>query len=255
MAYPPGRPDATESPGSGLAVFDWRPLATYVFSRFVISSIVAVFTMLGGVWLIVEFSLRGLETAIGVTNQRIEDLDRNLNRRIEDLDRNLTKLISSEMRILKLELQQDIVRTRGPTQRTELTSPLDTARIERMEITFEGISVRVPIRPNGPSVLSALREQLRAWPEDGETLVVARTARGEPVFALFSPREKIVYGTSKDLSLPSPEWKMGDATLMQVGYIVSTPCIRELIRENIEVEGNATVFIGRDGVACRGKGS
>lgn len=54
-----------------------------ITGRFVTGCLITALLSVGGVWLVVDLSLRGLETALGVTNQRIADVNDRI-KRVED---------------------------------------------------------------------------------------------------------------------------------------------------------------------------
>lgn len=92
---------------------DIRQLASFVLIRLGWGAITSAVLVLGGVYFIVDNSLRGIESSIATMNERISDLDRSLGDRFDLSIRNL-----------ELRLTQEFEATRGEIKKASLIEPL-----------------------------------------------------------------------------------------------------------------------------------
>ncbi|MBX3568313.1 MAG: hypothetical protein KF914_09655 [Rhizobiaceae bacterium] len=79
------------------------------FGRFIAGALISALLAVGGVWFVVDLSLRGVESSIEVTNKRIDDL------RVE-----LVRHIDQRMELLEFKLTEEFQSTREAIKKAEL---------------------------------------------------------------------------------------------------------------------------------------
>ncbi|MDF1609860.1 hypothetical protein PZ897_16865 [Hoeflea sp. YIM 152468] len=90
------------------------------FGKFLTGSLISALLAIGGVWFVVDLSLRGLESSIQVTNQRISSLEANLLNRIELSEINLKDRLDS----IKSNIDQQFNVTRGDIKKASILEPV-----------------------------------------------------------------------------------------------------------------------------------
>jgi len=126
-----------------------RQLASFVLVRLGWGAITSAVLVLGGVYFIVDNSLRGIESSMATMNERISDLDRSLGNRFDLSIQNL-----------ELRLKQEFEATRGEIKKASLIEPLFR--------DADGNEVTVALRSDAPPLEEIVEDDPRlvSWLED-----------------------------------------------------------------------------------------
>ena len=81
--------------------------ASLLFGRFLTGALISALLAVGGVWLVVDLSLRGVEGNIVTTNKRIDDLRSQIDRRFDELNDRLDRDFSATNDILRRRASLD----------------------------------------------------------------------------------------------------------------------------------------------------
>jgi hypothetical protein len=145
-----------------------KQLASFVLIRLGWGAIASAVMVLGGVYFIVDNSLRGIESSIATMNERISDLDRSLGDRFDLSIQNL-----------ELRLKQEFEATRGEIKKASLTEPLFR--------NADGKEVTVALRSDAPSLEDIVEDDPQFEPWAREFGITVPQASPDSFFFTIGP--------------------------------------------------------------------
>ena len=201
----------------------------FTFGRFLAGALISAALAVGGVWFVVDMSLRGMETAVEATNDRIGDVQSNLQQ------------LRSEFTAFRADVKNEFDATRDAITRTTLRET------ERVIDTPDG---RFVLTGPGGNVDATVAQIVKRYGAGDATMT---KLTGLPLYVPRSPDDTSVGWATVGTGDGS------EAILITPGEngLEAVTCARRTANEDgttslSAVEGNAVALA--DGIVCRSPG-